>query len=230
MTKLARAPIIAIVFLLSACSVTDKATIKNNVNGCKFIGISCNDMKAGKEDQSSLRYLSKDAQWTKYTKVLIDPITFWGSTGNEASGEDQQMLIDYFHQQIVETAGKHFEIVSKPGPGVMRLDIALSEASSATPILRSVSVLYPQAHLISNIAYAVNGKFPFSGGLESATKLSDSETGKLLAGFIDHQVGGGSLTTGFQWQWGDAENVIDLWTVRTTDVVYSWTSGKIKPE
>lgn len=218
-----------ILLALSACAVTERGTIKNEAMGCRFIGVSCSQMKPGKDEQAALRYLAKDADWTRYKKVLIDPITFWGSEGSDASGEDQQMLIDYLHQQVVAAVSKRYEIVTRPGPDVLRVDIALSDASAATPVLRSVSVLYPQAHLLSNVAYAINGQFPFGGGIEGASRLTDSITGKLLGGFIDHQVGGGAISTGFQWKWGDAQNAIDLWVPRSTEVVYSWTSGQVKP-
>ena len=228
--NLVRFSLICVILLTcSACAVTERGPLKNEAMGCKFIGISCSKLQAGKDDQATLRYIAEDAAWTSYNKIMVDPITFWGTEGNEASGTDQQMLIDFLQQKIVEAASKYYEVVTKPGPGVMRIDVALSDATSATPMLRSISVLYPQAHMLSNIAYAATGKFPFSGGIEGVSKLSDSMTGKVLAGFIDKQVGGGALSTGFQWKWGDAENALALWVTRTSDVLHGWTSGKTKP-
>jgi hypothetical protein len=43
------------------------------------------------------------------------------------------------------------------------------------------------------------------------------------------RIGGGSAATGFQWQWGDAENAIDKWCEMLTERLSSWTSGTATP-
>ena len=42
---------------------------------------------------------------------------------------------------------------------------------------------------------------------------------------VDKRIGGGSFTTGFQWQWGDAENAINHWAELLTTKLSGWTSG-----
>ena len=82
------------------------------------------------------------------------------------------------------------------------------DAEAATPGLRSVSMIIPQAHLLSNLRYLATGTFPFVGAAQGAGKISDALTGEVLAAAVDRRIGGGSLKAGFQWQWGDAENAI----------------------
>ena len=46
---------------------------------------------------------------------------------------------------------------------------------------------------------------------------------------VDRQRGGGSIKSGFQWQWGDAENAIDHWAEVMTTRLSAWTSGTAAP-
>lgn len=42
-------------------------------------------------------------------------------------------------------------------------------------------------------------------------------------------MGGGSVETAAQWEWGDAENVIKAWSQLAADRLYAYTSGQVKP-
>jgi hypothetical protein len=72
-------------------------------------------------------------------------VQFWASPDTTVSKEDQQALCDYFYNIVKENLQKAgYRIVNQPGPDVMRIQIALTDASAATPGLRSVSVVIPQ--------------------------------------------------------------------------------------
>ena len=59
-------------------------------------------------------------------------------------------------------------------------------------------------------------------------KLTDSTTGALLAAGVDRRIGGGSITTAAQWQWGDAENAMTAWAQLAAQRLSSWTKGTAK--
>ena len=165
-------------------------------------------------------------QCRSYNKVLIDSVTFWGGDATKISAADQQMLVNYFSQQLKEQLGQKFEIVNQPGPGVMKLDVALIDAEGATPVLRSISMIVPQAHMLANLKYLATGTMPFVGAAQAEAKITDSVSGKVLVLAVDKRIGGGSFTTGFQWQWGDAENAINHWAELMANKLSDWTSGK----
>jgi hypothetical protein len=54
-------------------------------------------------------------------------------------------------------------------------------------------------------------------------------TGELLAAGVDRRVGGGSIKTAAQWEWGDAENAMKAWADMIATNMYSYTSGAKKP-
>jgi Protein of unknown function (DUF3313) len=70
--------------------------------------------------QAALRYVNPSANWTQYNKIVIDPVTFWGSDTEKISATDQQALTDYFYQVLREELGKKFQIVDQAGPGVWK--------------------------------------------------------------------------------------------------------------
>jgi hypothetical protein len=87
----------------------------------------------------------------------------------------------------------------------------LPDATSAGPVLRSISVVVPQARLLSAIKKAATGTYAFVGSAQGAAKLNDSVSGQLLAAWADKRVGGTSVKNVDVFQWGDAENAIDYW-------------------
>ena len=211
--------------LLSACSTTQKVAVNQADLNCAFLANDCALLTVGGKDQVGLRYLNPAAQWTQYNKIMIDPVTFWGGASTQISASDQQMLVNYFSQQLNKELGQKFQIVTQPGPGVMKLDVALVDAEAATPVMRSISMIVPQAHMLANLKYLATGTFPFVGGAQAEAKITDSVSGQILALAVDRRIGGGSFTTGFQWQWGDAENAVNHWAELTANRLSAWTSG-----
>ena len=211
--------------LLSACSTTQKVAINQADLNCAFLANDCSLLTPGGEGQNGLRWLNPAAQWTQYNKIMIDPVTFWGGSTTSISASDQQMLVNYFNQQLNKELGQKFQIVNEPGPGVMKHDVAIVDASSATPVLRSISMIVPQARVLSSLKYLATGTFPFVGAAQAEGKVSDSVSGQVLGLFVDKRVGGGAFTTGFQWRWGDAENAINHWAELAANKLSAWTSG-----
>jgi len=211
---------------LSACTSTEKVVMKRSDVNCAFLAEDCSLLEVGGKEQSGLRYINPAVNWSQYNKILIDPVTFWAGDKTKISASDQQMLVNYFFQQMKEQLGKKFELANQPGQGIMKLDVAMTDVETATPVLRSISMIVPQAHMVANLKYLATGTMPFVGSAQAEAKLTDSVSGTVLALAVDKRIGGGSFTTGFQWQWGDAENAIDHWAELLATKLYGWTSGK----
>ena len=215
--------------LLTGCTTVQKAPIEQADVNCGLIGKYCSMLTPGTDKQMALRYVNPAAQWSQYHKVEIHPVTYWGSEEAKIPHADQQALVNYFNQTLREQFGKKFEVVDEPGPGVMTLTVALTDAESATPVLRSISMIVPQAHMLSNIKYLTTGTFPFVGGAQVEAKVMDSMSGQVLAAAVNKRLGGGNVTTGFQWKWGDVKNAMNYWAEQSANVLSSWTSGATQP-
>ena len=165
----------------------------------------------GGDQKAMLRYVNPSANWSSYNKIMIAPVTYWAADDSKVSGADQQALCNYTYTVLVKDLGKNFVIVDQPGPGVIKVSAALTDATSATPGLRSISVIVPQARALSVIKMAATGTYLFVGSAQGALKVNDSTSGQLLAAAVDKRVGGASITNVTVFQWGDAENAIDYW-------------------
>jgi hypothetical protein len=216
--------------LLSACSTTQKVAINQADVNCAFLANECALLAPGVEGQAGLRYLNPAAQWTQFNKVMIDPVTFWSGSSTRVSPSDQQTLVNYLFQQLNTQLGQKFEVVYQPGPGVMKLDTALVDMSSATPVLRTITMIVPQARALSSLRFLATGSFPFVGGAQAELKITDSISGDVLGLFVDRRIGGGAISNAFQWRWGDAENAVNHWAELATSRLYSWTSGTATPQ
>jgi hypothetical protein len=103
------------------------------------------------------------------------------------------MLVNFFQQALRDELSKKFEVVDQAGPGVMRLQVAITDVSAATPGIRTISLVIPQARTLNTLKYAATGSYAFVGGAQVEGKLTDAVTGQVLAEAVDKRIGGGSL-------------------------------------
>jgi hypothetical protein len=89
--------------------------------------------------------------------------------------------------------------------------VALTDASSATPVLRTIAVIVPQAHALGLIKQGLTGTYSFVGSATGEAKLTDSVSGQLLAAWSDQRFGSGAVKNAGVWQWGDAKHAMDYW-------------------
>jgi len=216
---------LALCTVLASCALTQQASVSGE-NYCPFLGASlCAKLTPGKSGQIDLRYVNPNAQWTQYKKVLIEPVTFWAGEDTTISAADQRILTGFLYQSLEAQLGQKFQVVDKPGPGVMVLQTALLDATTATPGLRSISVVEPHVRAVATLKYLATGTYPFVGSASAEGKVTDSLTGQVLAAGVSKRVGGGSVKAADQWELGDAENALTYWAQLIATQLSSWTSG-----
>ena len=110
----------------------------------------------------------------------------------------------------------------------MKLQVALTSAEGATPVLRSISMIVPQVRLLNFLQSQVTGTYAFLGGAQVEAYVSDAVTGQSLAAAVDRRIGGRAVRTAAQWRWGDAKNVMDEWAAMAADRLAKLQSGAIK--
>jgi hypothetical protein len=193
-----------------------------------FLGSDYSLMQPGKEGQALLLYINPTVTWSSYNKVMIEPVEFWDAADSSVSPADQQMLTGYFYNKLKENLQKDFTVVDQPGPGVLVLRVALINAAGATPGLRSISVVIPQARILNGVQELATGSYAFVGGAEAEIKVTDGQSGQLLAASADKRQGGMALSTAAQWKWGDAESVMDYWAQKIAERAHQLqTTGTI---
>jgi Protein of unknown function (DUF3313) len=161
--------------------------------------------------KAMLAYINRNANFAQYHAIIIEPVTYWADSNSTLPANEQQTLCNYFYSKLQNVFYENFSVVTDPGPGVLRLSVALTDASSATPALRTISVVVPQAHALSLIKYGLTGTYAFVGSATGEAKLTDSMSGELLAAWEDQRFGSGAVKNAVVWQWGDAEHAMDYW-------------------
>jgi hypothetical protein len=220
---------LCITFVASGCYVTQQASLES-VKKSGFLGDYSRLTPGNTEKgQALLRYLNPAANWRQYNKVIIDPVTFWGDDKSKISPDTQLALTTYFHAALEKDCAGKLQVVDQPGPGVMKLQVAITDAESATPVLRTVSLVVPQARVLGRLGSLVTGSFAFSGEAQVEARLTDASTGQTLAEVVDKRLGGNNVKAAAQWQWGDAENAMDAWAQMFANRVYAWTTGAAAP-
>jgi len=143
--------------------------------------------------------------------MMVNPVTVWGSETPTVAPTDAQAAADYLYNAFVKAFQSKFKVVDAPGPGVLQIQVALTNAQAATPVLRTVSMAVPQARVLATLKYAATGTYPFVGSAQGELEVRDALNGRVLAAAVDRRVGGGSISTAAQWQWADAEKAMDEW-------------------
>ncbi|MGD0116863.1 MAG: DUF3313 domain-containing protein [Candidatus Binatus sp.] len=179
-----------------------------------FLGPDASKLAAGPEGGAALVWVNPNAQWATYTKIQLMPVEFWAAADSKVSTADQATLTEYFYNQLQTNLSKSFTLVDQPGPGVMTLRVALMDATTAVPGLRTISVIVPQARVLNLAQSMATDSYAFVGSAEAEMKLTDSVTGALLAEAVDQRAGGMGLKSAASFQWGDAQNAMDYWAQR----------------
>jgi Protein of unknown function (DUF3313) len=178
----------------------------------QFLGTDAALLQPGSEGQAAYVYINPNVQWSNYKKVLLKPVEFWDTPDSSVSPDDQKMLTSYFFNSLQKNLQQNFTLVDQPGPGVITFSVAIINAEGATPGLRSVSLIVPQARILNYAQSVATGHAAFAGSAEAAFKATDSSSGTLLAESVDKRYGGMAVKGAAQIQWGDAESAMDYWS------------------
>jgi Protein of unknown function (DUF3313) len=215
---------IALLCLLPGCSTTVEskpaAATALEAGGplpssvTEFLGPDASKLAPGPEGAAALVWINPGAQWSSYTKIQLTPVEFWAAADSKVSTADQQVLTEYFFNALQTNLAKSFTLVDQPGPGVLTLKVALMDATTAVPGLRTISVVVPQARVINLAQSMATDTYAFVGSAEAEMKVTDSVTGVLLAEAVDQRAGGMGLKSAASFQWGDAQNAMDYWAER----------------
>ena len=151
----------------------------------------------------SFFYIAPNKAIGNYSKFIVDPVEIFFHVKSKAKDnvnqEDLTTLKNYMHSKIVEVLEDGYEIVYRPGPGVARIRVALTDLKKSKPVMNVI----PQTKLIGSGL----------GGASLEAEIIDSETGAQLGAVVESQLGQRLSLQGVT-RWGDAKNVMDRWANR----------------
>jgi hypothetical protein len=223
--------LVIFLFLLQGCAGTQQ---RRDVVKTSFLSASEQSMLTeGKDNEALLRYINPDADWRSYDKVMIDSVTVWkDKETQDVAPEDLRMLTDFLYGQLHDALSLDYTMVTTPGPGVMRMAVAITEAEASSPVLDTVTSIIPQTRILTGLkGLVVGGKPGFVGTAGLEAKVTDSQSGKILALAVDRR-GGTKNLSGMTNEWNDVEEAYTYWAglVRYRLCMNRGESNCVKPE
>jgi len=171
-------------------------------------------LQPGGEGHAQLVYINPNVDWKKYNAVLIDPVTVWlSSEASELSQADQKMLTDKLHDALVEALGKNYQIAEEPGPGVLRVRTAITEAQGAKLAMNAVTGIVPQLRLLTMIGGMATDTATFVGKCSAEGEVVDSVTGTRLLAGVDQRAGTKDPRNMLN-KWDDVDSAFTEWAER----------------
>jgi Protein of unknown function (DUF3313) len=102
---------------------------------------------------------------------------------------------------------RDYRLVDKPGAGVLRLRVAITEAEGSTVPLDVASTVIPQMRALSTVKRVATGTAAFVGKAGVEAEIEDSMTEQRLAAAVDRQVGQKRLQ-GVTNTWDDVNEAV----------------------
>lgn len=189
-------------------------------------------LQPGQSGQAQLVYINPQANFAKYTKIMIDPISLMGSEDSKLANlpkEDVDALLSYLDGKLREELSKDYAIVNTAGPDVMKLRVALTEAKGARVVLNTISSVLPIGIAISVLKLAATGTHTSVGEVNVEAEILDAQTGQQLLAAMDTRAGRKVIVTGNFTKWGDVQDAFDYWAMRTRVRLEELSGKKVNP-
>ena len=200
--------------LLTACAHSEQAGGFGKAEPSGFLKDYSKLHAAANDTEATLVYFTPDkAKFKSYTKILLEPVQVWRGEDSDAKGldkEDADYLSQFLWSRLDEELGKDYRITKSPGPGVMRMRVAITEAGKGIPILDNLTAAYPTTLLMSKAKKAISGTESLVGKASIELEATDSQTGELLAAGVDRR-GGGKYAWKPISRFIDVENAYTYW-------------------
>ena len=200
------ASLVALVLGVGACSTT-RQTRSAEKHG--FLG-DYSQLREVETDRAALIYVDPAVNWRDYDAVMIE-VTVWHSSENaKLSDEEAQMLTDHFQAALHEELSKDYRIADRPGPGVMRLRVAMTEAKGARVIGNAVTSIYLPAKVISTAVGVATDTQVWVGAATFEAEMRDSMSDTRLMAALDERAGTHNVVVGLK-EWSQVRRIFDVW-------------------
>ena len=171
-------------------------------------------LKPGSGDQAALVYIKPDFDFKPYNKLMFERFVVLLSDSAEYREIDPAMLkemTDYYQTAVFNAFKEGYEIVDQPGPGVLRVRIAITELKPSNPTANTLSTIIPVGIVVAGATKAVSGDNLGTGEAATEMEVLDAVTGERLAAAVDRRQGGKMV---FRGKWEDTKDAFDYWAKR----------------
>lgn len=206
-------PLVMILTLgFSACATTEQTRSAKPSGFLK----DYSQLKKGEGEQARLFYINRNINFAAYDKVMIESVTIWHGEGSDLSKvprEELQRLADYLYSATRKELESVYTIVDRPGPGVMKMRMAITEAKGSKVAGDIMTNVLPPAIVIDWGKKLATGTHSFVGKAAIEVEIVDSLSYVRLAAAVDERAGGKTFE-GKTSKWDDIQKSFDVWANR----------------
>ena len=115
-------------------------------------------LKAQEGYEAQEAYVNPSASWPKYDAIYIESVSMWVKPGetSKLSPEDQQRITDILYKAMHDKLGEKFRLADRPGPGIIKLRMAFTQAKGANVPLNVVTTVIPQLQGLTAVGLAAD--------------------------------------------------------------------------
>jgi hypothetical protein len=202
--------IILLVCMLASCATQQSRKTSTTT----FLG-DYSMLREGGDGRALLVYIDPHADFKAYNAILLDPVRLYASGKHEmekVTPEDRQKILDYADAVFREHLSADYMLVDAPGPGVMHLRVAITEAEGSWVVLDTISTVIPIGLAASGLAALATGEWGFTGRAGLEVDILDSMSNERLAAAVDRRTGGKISGKADKFSsWRTVKNSLDYW-------------------
>ena len=159
-------------------------------------------------------FFDEKANFNSYDKIILDYLQFFVKEDAEYKGlqaNEMQELAEAFHQSVIKALSDKYQFVSEPGPGVMRIRLALTNVEPIKLGRNFLTAVVPVGMAINLVKVGATGESIGVGRTSMEAEIFDTQTKIRLVAAIDTDVG--RKYTGYQGdtKWAHAEGTFEAW-------------------
>jgi hypothetical protein len=157
-------------------------------------------------------YIKEGVSFGDYDKMIIDHVTFFFKEDADFKGinaEEITELAKYCHTAFLEALTGAYSFVDKPGPGTVRMRMAITDLVPGKPISGTLSTILPPSLIASHIKKAITGSHIGMGGVTVEAELVDSQTNEVLIAGIGIKTGQKQKIVKSFTTWGQVKEIFN---------------------
>jgi predicted RNA binding protein with dsRBD fold (UPF0201 family) len=195
-TRTALVPLLLIAGIVAGCASTGPVDYTGLASTARLAPNPQN-----KDGRVPFAYSAPDVDWSRYTSVMLDPVTIYQGADQQfggASNADISELSTYMHAQFDEAIKERYGLVTMAGAGTLRVHVTLTGVETSTPVLSTLTKVVPAGLVVNTVQTARGKQASFTGSVSFAVEIYDSESNRLLRAYVEKQYPGAeNIVTSF---------------------------------
>ncbi len=184
-----------LVTVISLCLTLGCAGQKLAVENYSGFLLDYSKLKPDPAGGTAKLYFKPGVDFKQYNKIMLDQVRFYFMADAADKGINPDVmkeLANTFDKDVIEALGEAYPLVTKPGPDVMRVRVAITNMELSFRAANAITSVVPEGLVTGKVNTGGIGKETGVGEIRMEFEMLDSQTNQLIAGGVDRRSGGNS--------------------------------------